>query len=343
MRLKEQGRTASSEASSALHLACACAAIALGGALLGLQVDGRGQLVGTGYMALAFGGLVALLATALETTNRSGMPRDWISALSAVAGFLGIAFIVSGVLAPGGGWMFAEAFLLAWMLARRARPGRAGPPELSIGVLLALAVMLLFRLWITYQGSEHRWQLGSIPVPFLSALPFSVLEPIQRVELGSFRPQAMGFPATGIDFALSVVLWSAGFSLCAAGLWWRATAAREHENDRIHATICTLPTGAAALVEMLLPEPEWEALGLHGLNERMRQKRISALVRERLMHRAQFNEALREAGDHLAAWSRALEGQPFAGEVRSALGGYALPAGPTLSNREDTNPERELA
>ena len=83
-----------------------------------------------------------------------------------------------------------------------------------------------------------------------------------------------------------------------------ATAAREHENDRIHATICTLPDGAAALVEMLLPEQEWEMLGLHGLNERMRQKRISALVRERLMHRAQFNDALRSASDLLVAWSR---------------------------------------
>ena len=47
-------------------LVLACLMIAAGGVLLGLQVDGKGDLVGTGYAALAIGALVALVATLVQ-------------------------------------------------------------------------------------------------------------------------------------------------------------------------------------------------------------------------------------------------------------------------------------
>jgi hypothetical protein len=276
---------------ASLHLALACLMIAAGGLLLGVQVDGTGALVGTGWASLGLGVLVTLAATLAQSVRGRGLPRDGISGFSALCGFLGLAFAVGGVLAPGGGWMFFEVLLLAALLARRPLHAQASGPELRAGTVLVLAAMLLFRLWITWQGSEHRWQVMSVPIPILASLPFDLFDSVRSVDLGEFRPEELGFPPAGLRFTPTLALWAGGFALCVSGLLWRAHAALEHENDRIHATIHELPPSLAALVEKLLPEEEWAELGLHGLSERMRRKRIEALVGDRLRRRRELESA----------------------------------------------------
>lgn len=294
--------------------------IALGGTLLSLQVDGNGELVGTGYTALGIGGLVALVATLLQVGSSGKLPRDLATALSSTAGFLGLAFVVAGVLAPGGPWMFMEVFVLLWLLARRRSRAQIGGPELTGGSLFLLGLMLLFRLWITWQGSQHRWAVVSIDLPVLSWIPFDWLRPVQSVSLGTFTPHELGFPPSGIDFPLTTTLWSIGFTLCAVGLWLRGGATREHENDRIHALIQTLPPGPARLVERLLPEEDWGRLGLHGLSERVLAKRIEALVAERIASHRRLHAAFEANGP-------VEPGQAgFAAEIAEALQRFALPA-----------------
>lgn len=284
------------EHAAEMHLLWSCLTIAAGGVLLSLQIDGHGALVGTGFASLGIGAVVALFATLLQVTRHDAMPRDGLGIFSAACGFLGLALVVSGVLAPGGSWMFFEVLLLLGLLARRRRNVHAVGPELSTAAVFGLSVMLLFRLWITYQGSQHRWAVMSLDVPILSGLPFEVFDPVKTVSLGSFEPHELGFPAAGLDFPLSVGLWCSGFALLVVGLWWRTRATFEHENDRIHATIQTLPPPLALLVEKILPEEEWHALGLHGLSERLRCKRIEALVRERMENRRDFEVSMRRSG-----------------------------------------------
>lgn len=295
---------------AAKQLALACAMIALGGLLLGLQVDGNGALVGTGYPALGVGAIVALAALLFSASQRPSMPRDLVTGMSAASAFVGLAFLVSGVLAPGGGWMFFEVLLLVVVFARTA----ARDDSLSRGAIALLALMLLFRLWISYQGSRHEWQLVSIDVPILSSIPLDFLAPIQQVELGAFTPRELGLPPAGLDFAPSLALWTAGFVLCVVGVAWRARAACEHENDRVHATIHELPPSLATLVERLLPEGEWRALGLHGLADRALRKRIEELVVARVVSRRELDRALASA--ELLA-----QAQPggFASEIHRAL------------------------
>ncbi len=275
-----------------LHLALACLMIAAGGLLLGLQIDGRGTLAGTGFGAFGIGVVVALCATLFQAVRAHALPRDLITGFSALCGFCGIAFVVAGVLAPGGGWMFLEVLLLVALLARRHKSARPAGPDLRASTVVVLGLMLLFRLWITWQGSEHRWQVMSLPVPILSSIPLDLLDPVKTVSLGAFTPQELGFPPAGLSFSSSVTLWSAGFALCVAGLLWRSHAAVEHENDRIHATIQELPPRVAGLVERLLPEEVWPDLGLHGLSERMRRKKLEALVADRLRRRRELESAL---------------------------------------------------
>jgi hypothetical protein len=112
------------------HLALACLMVALGGLLLGLQVDGTGAFVGTGFGTLGIGAVVALSATLFQAVRAHSLPRDVIGGFSAVCGFLGITFVVSGVLAPGGGWMFFEMLLLVALLARRHASARPAGPDL---------------------------------------------------------------------------------------------------------------------------------------------------------------------------------------------------------------------
>ncbi len=297
-----------------LHLALACLMIGLGGLLLGLQVDGNGDLVGTGFTALGVGALVALAASLVQAGVAGRLPTDWIAGFSAACGFLGMSFCVAGVLAPGGSWMFFEVLLLFWLLARRRARVQPGGPEITGGTLIAMGLMLVFRLWITWQGSEHRWQVMSIELPILSWIDVPWLEAVRTVELGSFTPHELGFPPSGLDFPVSMTLWAAGFALAATGLWMRNRASRDHQDDRIHALIHTLPPGPAALVERLVPEDEWEALGLHGLSLRKIAKRLEALVAERMQRYQDVRSSLlRSPLAELTAQ------EDFAGDISRAL------------------------
>ena len=129
MTLRELPRTSTRHAE--LHLALACLMIGLGGLLLGLQVDGNGDLVGTGFTALGVGALVALAASLVQAGVAGRLPTDWLAGFSAACGFVGMSVCVAGVLAPGGAWMFAEVLLLFWLLARRRKRIQPGGPERS--------------------------------------------------------------------------------------------------------------------------------------------------------------------------------------------------------------------
>lgn len=301
-----------------LQLALACAMIGAGGVLLGLQVDGNGALSGTGFTTLALGGLVALIATLIQLGAAGRLPRDPSSAISAVMGFLGITFLIAGVLAPGGSWMFWELLVLCWVLARRRRTVQPGGPEVGAGGLLLLSLMLLFRLWILWQGSRHEWQLFTVDVPVLSSLPFAWLEPVKRITIGDFSQQEMGFPPAGLDFAVSTTLWTAGFTLCAVGLWLRSESSREVEVGRIHALVEVLPPAAALVVARLLPETEWERLGLFGLSEWRLARRMEQLVSERVQNQLQLEAAFRGMQPALP-----VGGEGFAASIAQALAAYA--------------------
>jgi hypothetical protein len=295
-------------------IAIAAAMIGAGGVLLGIQLDADGHVAGTGFTPLAIGALLALVSMLARMRASGGWPRDAIAVLATASMFLGLAFILAGVLAPGGPWMFCEVLVLLFAFAR----WRSRAPEsrwIGGGSLLLLAVMLLFRLWITYQGSEHRWALASIRVPVLSWIPVSWLEPIQSVSLGSFTPHELGFPQAGIDFSASMTLWALGFSLCVGGLGIVQGAACEHDNDRIHDLIHTLPGPMAAVVERVVPEEEWQALGLHGMSERRQCKAIEKIVAERMRKQRELR-AVVEGG----AIGELSSGGGFQGEIRRALG-----------------------
>lgn len=295
---------------AARQIAASCALVALGALLTSVQLDGNGEWVGTGYASLGVGLVTALLTLVFAPRGQLDLPRDPLTALSAVSHLLGLAFLVAGVLAPGGAWMFFEVLLLIALLARSGERG-AGP---SRGAFLALAAMLLLRLWITYQGSQHRWQLMSVDVPVLSSLPFEFLAPLQSISLGAFTPHELGFPPAGLEFAPTVAVWSLGFALLVLGLAWRARAASEHENDRVHEAIWELQPNVARLVERVLPESEWRELGLHALSERALRKRIEALVVERIAARRDFERAVR-AANLLATTNTG----GYGGEIQQAL------------------------
>lgn len=277
-------------------IALSGAMVGLGGVLLGLQIDGNGRLTGTGFTALAIGALLALVATLVRVGIASRLPRDSMSVFAAATGFLGLAFVFSGVLAPGGPWMFFEMLVLLLLVARKRQRDDAPDRWLGTASLWALGAMLLFRLWITYQGSQHRWQLVTIQIPVLSWIPLDWLAPIQSVALGSFTPQEMGFPPAGLNFPVTMTLWAVGFCLCAVGLLVSQNALREHENDRIHELIHTLPSALARLVERLLPEEEWRTLGLHGLGERVLSRKIERLVEERVARQRDLAVAFEKSG-----------------------------------------------
>ncbi|MCY2959902.1 MAG: hypothetical protein NTY35_07020 [Planctomycetota bacterium] len=290
--------------------------IGVGGLLLGLQVDANGAWCGTGLAPLAIGALLALGAIAVRVGSASvRMPRDELGIAAVVAGFFGLAFAVGGALAPGGPWMFFEVLLLVVVVTLRKADAQSGR-WIGPGALGLLAVFVLFRLWISYQGSQLRWQVMSVDVPIVSWLPFEFLDPVKRVALGSFTPVEMGFPPAGLDFAMSTTLWALGFAACVAGIVLVQASAIEHENDRIHALIRTLPPPIADVVERLLPEEEWRELGLHGLPERQLARRIESAVAERVRRQDALRRALEQskmlgAGDAIG----------FSAEIRRALAG----------------------
>ncbi|MBI5434989.1 MAG: hypothetical protein HZA52_19300 [Planctomycetes bacterium] len=276
--------------SNELELALSSAMIAAGGLLLGVQLDGLRRVHGTGYAGFAMGLFVALLATAL-VSRRATLPRDAISWWGALVSLFGVAVLVGGVLVPSGPWLFVELALLTWFFARaRSAPGLFVTPQ----AVLALAAMLYFRLWLTYQASLGEFQVGMLEVPVLSKLPFEFLTPFTHIPIGSFTADELAIPATeGLDFAATIAIWALGFTQVVVGLTWRARAAREHEDDRIHATIRRLPAEVARLVEGLIPESEWESLELHGLAHRKLEKRIEQLVRERVGRAHDVEQRLR--------------------------------------------------
>jgi hypothetical protein len=272
-------------------IACGGLAVSLGALLLGLQLDANGDVSGTGHAPLAIGALLALAALLARYGGPAGFPRDPLGAFAAAASFFGLAALLGGVLAPGGPWMFAEVCLLLGAFALRRPSVASGSRWIGGATIGLLASMLVFRLWITWQGSEHRWQVLSVDVPVLSSIPLELLAPIRSISLGSFTPHELGFPPAGLDFGVTTVAWALGFALALGGLFALQAGAREHENDRIDALIRTLPAELAALVERLLPEEEWESLGLHGLSERRLAKRIEALVGERIRRQREFQAA----------------------------------------------------
>jgi hypothetical protein len=310
--------SASPERGAAGGVALGAILIGAGGLLLGLQVDANGAWCGTGLAPLAIGAFLALGAIAVRVGSQVGkMPRDDIGIAAVVAGFFGLAFAIGGSLAPGGPWMFLEVLMLVIVVALRKPDARTGR-WIGSGAFFLLAVFLLLRLWISYQGSQLRWQVMSVDVPIVSWIPFDFLDPVKSVSLGSFTPIEMGFPPAGLDFALSATLWALGFAAVVAGLVLTQASALEHENDRIHALIRTLPPTVADAVERLLPEEEWRELGLHGLPERRLARRIESAVAERVRRQ----DALRRALDQ----TRALTGgdaNGFPGEIRRALTGEA--------------------
>jgi hypothetical protein len=295
------------------HVAIAALLVGAGGLLLGLQVDADGKLSGTGLTSLGIGALLALVASLAQRSN-SGLPRDGIGALAVVAAFLGLAFVVAGALAPGGPWMFFEVFLLFVLVAARRRSAEGGARWIGGSTLVALGLMLLFRLWVSYQGSEHRWEVLSVGIPVLSWIPYEFLDPIKSVSLGSFTPRELGFPPAGLSFAVSMTLWAVGFCLAGGGIALAQSSTHEHENDRIHDLVQTLPPQLARLVERLLPEEEWQALGLHGLPERRLAKKIEALASERFQLQREI-QAMFQASTALALPPAG----GFAGEIWRAL------------------------
>lgn len=290
------------------HVAIASAMVGVGGTLLGLQIDADGRCSGTGLTSLAIGTLLALVAILVGTRASSRIPRDASSALAALTAFLGLAFVVAGALAPGGPWMFFEVFLLLVLVSARRQGATEGARWISGATLVALGLMLLFRLWISYQGSEHRWEVLSLGIPVLSWIPLDFLEPIQTVSLGTFTPRELGLPPTGLSFALSMAMWAVGFCLAAGGIALAQSAAQEHENDRIHDLIQTLPAPLALLVERLLPEEEWQSLGLHGLSERRLAKRIEALASERFQRQRDIQAAFKSSSVQALPYSPSLGG-----------------------------------
>ena len=301
-------RAASPPRAAQWHVAFAAAMVGVGGTLLGLQIDADGRLSGTGLTSLAIGMLLALVGTLAQARATRSIPRDATSALAALGAFLGLAFVVAGSLAPGGPWMFFEVFLLFVLVAARRRAAGEGARWIGGATLVALGLMLLFRLWISYQGSEHRWQVATIGIPVLSWIPLDFLEPIQTVSLGAFTPRELGFPPAGLSFAASMAMWAIGFCLAAGGIALAQSAAQEHENDRIHDLIQTLPPALALLVGRLLPEEEWLPLGLHGLPERRLAKRIEALASERFQRQRDIQAAFRASSMQALPASASQEG-----------------------------------
>jgi hypothetical protein len=270
----------------------------LGGILLGLQIDQNGAWSGTGWASFAIGALLALGAALVNLRAEGRLPRNTLGLFALVVSFLALTFLLSGVLAPGGAWMFFEmCVLVAVVVLKRTRADDAR--WIGYGALGLLAAMLCFRLWITYQGSENRWAVTTIPIPVIAWIPFSFLDPIKSISLGSFTPHEMGFPPAGLSFGPTLALWSIGFVLCVAALVTVQISAREHENDRIHALIHTLPGPLAIFVERIVPEEEWHALGLHGLPERRLARRIESAVAERMAQQKTLRAAI-DAGRLLA-------------------------------------------
>jgi hypothetical protein len=203
------------------------------------------------------------------------------------------------------------------------------------GTIVWLALFLLARLWVTYQGVRHEWAAIRFDVPLLSRIPW-MPEGMRRVSLGDFSAAEFGIPEQGLHFSHTVALWAGGLALCVGGLWWRHRAAVEHENDKVHATVHRLPPPLASLVELILPEEEWRELGLHGLNERQRRKRIAGLTQERVLRQVEFNRAFLAGRPPLSD-----DAPVFVRDIHQVIEGYAPPALPGPGSRAERDPSEE--
>lgn len=325
------------ERSSGAQIATACAMIAAGGLLMGLQRRADGALAGTGFASLGMGAVIALLptVTALSGASRGSggpiLPRDWLSALSGLCGFAGLAFVASGVLVPGGPWMFIEALLLLLVLSRRNRDGEVAGLQITSGTLLWLAVLWLARLWVTYRGVTNEWAALRFEVPLLGSLPW-LPEWMRVISLGDFTAEEFGIPAVGLHFAQTITFWAVGMALCVGGLWWRHRAAIEYENDKVHGSVQRLPPALTAVVNLLLPEDEWRELGLHGLSERQRCKRVVQLTQERVVRQAELNRVLAGGLPLLSS-----DAPPFAHELQRLFSDVRMPALPASGSNEESN------
>ncbi len=330
-------REEAGERSSADQLLVACAMIGVGGILLGLQRQADGNFCGTGFASLGMGAVIALLPMLFALVSGSSaakpmLPHTRLAALSSLVGFAGLTFVASGVLVPGGPWMFIEALILLLVLSRRGREGEIAGVRISHGTVIWLALFLFARLWVTYQGVQNEWAAVSFDVPLLSSLPW-VPASMQVVSLGDFTAAEFGIPAQGLHFSHTVALWAVGLAFCVGGLWWRHRAGVECENDRVHETIHRLPPAYASLVELILPEDEWRELGLHGLNERQRRKRLAQLTQERVVRQVEFNRAF------LAGRPAIDEGSPaFVNDIHQVIESYSPPALPAPSTSDVSKP-----
>ena len=320
-----QEREDAGERSSSDQLLIACGMVGIGGLLLGLQRQADGNFCGTGFASLGMGAVIALLPMLFALVSGSAaakpmLPHTPLAALSSLVGFAVLTFVASGVLVPGGPWMFVEALILLLVLSRRGREGEIAGVRVSNGTVIWLALFLFARLWVTYQGVQNEWAAVSFDVPLLSSLPW-VPTSMQVVSLGDFTAAEFGIPAQGLHFSHTVTLWAVGLAFCVGGLWWRHRAGVECENDRVHETIHRLPPAYASLVELILPEDEWRELGLHGLNERQRRKQLAHLTQERVVRQVEFNRAF------LAGRPALEEGAPaFVNEIHQVIESYSPPA-----------------
>jgi hypothetical protein len=170
--------SANPERSAASGIVLGAILVGVGGLLLGLQVDANGAWCGTGLAPLAIGALLALGALAMRVGSASGrMPRDDLGIAAVVAGFFGLAFAIGGVLVPGGPWMFFQVLALVAIVALRRPDPRTGR-WIGAGAFALLALFLLFRLWISYQGSQLRWQVLSVDVPVIAWMRGQFRDPL---------------------------------------------------------------------------------------------------------------------------------------------------------------------
>ena len=317
-------REEAGERSSIDQLLIACGMIAVGGVLLGLQRQADGSFCGTGFASLGMGALIALLPMLFALVSGSAaakpmLPHTWLAALSSLVGFAGLTFVAGGVLVPGGPWMFIEAIILLLVLSRRGSEGEISGVRVSHGTILWLVVFLFARLWVTYQGVQNEWAAISFEVPFLSSMPWLPAS-MRHFSLGDFTAAEFGIPEQGLHYSHTISMWASGFAITIGGLWWRHRAGVECENDRVHETIHRLPPAYASLVELILPEDEWRELGLHGLNERQRRKRVAALTQERVVRQVEFNRAF------LVGRPAIEEGSPaFVNEIHQVIESYTPP------------------
>ena len=262
----------------------AAAAIQWGSLLAGFAglcgavwIDADGAFAGVGYAPLAAGSIVALVA--LLARKDAGMPHDaW--ALSARIGlYAALSFLLALVLAPDGAWLYAELVVLVVLLTRQ-RP-RAAWLGFGASTFVGLCIALAFKLWLLRQGSLQQWQVAQLDVPVVSWVPLDILRPFQTIDIGSFTASELGLPPAGLAFGPTALLLAVGFVAAVASIALLSWGEAEHEDDRVAALLSTLPPAVAQLVEVLIPEREWGALGLHGLSDRKLARRMEELVRER--------------------------------------------------------------